>query len=252
LSLDNKSMPKFKITVEYDGTEFVGWQRQKNGPSIQSSIEDAIKKITSETVNVFGAGRTDSGVHAKGQVAHFELSNKISLDNIRDGINHHLRPLPIAILDAKEVNGDFHARFSAQLRSYEYLIINRRSPLTLYKNQAWGVFKQLNINAMKKAAINFEGKHDFNGFRSIDCQASSSIKTIQSCTVKKNKQYIVINIAAKSFLHSQVRIIAGTLVDVGKGKISPTNIKKIIESKDRSKAGTTAPAHGLYLLKVEY
>ena len=173
-------MPKYKITIEYDGTNFVGWQRQENGPSIQSSIEEAIKKITSETVNVFGAGRTDSGVHAKGQVAHFELSKNISLDKIRDGINQHLRPLPIAILDAKKVNEDFHARFSAQLRSYEYLIINRRSPLTLYKNQAWGVFKQLNINEMKKAALNFVGKHDFNAFRSIDCQSSSSIKTIQS------------------------------------------------------------------------
>ena len=126
-------------------------------------------------------------MHAKGQVAHFELFKKFSLDNIRDGINQHLRPLPIAILDAKKVNEDFHARFCAQLRSYEYSIINRRSPLTLYKNQAWGVFKKLNIIKMKKAALNFEGKHDFNAFRSIDCQASSSIKTIQSCTVKKKQ-----------------------------------------------------------------
>ena len=245
-------MSKYKITIEYDGTEFVGWQRQKNGSSIQSSIEDAIKKITSETVNVFGAGRTDSGVHAKKQVAHFELSKNISLDNIRDGINQHLRPLPIAILDVKEVNDDFHARFSAKLRTYEYLIINRRAPLTFNKNLAWGVFKQLNIDEMKEAALNFIGKHDFNAFRSIDCQASSSIKTIQSCTVEQNEQYIVINVTAKSFLHSQVRIIVGTLVDVGKGKISPINIKKIIESKNRSRAGATAPALGLYLIKVEY
>ena len=245
-------MHKYKITIEYDGTDFVGWQKQENGLSIQSSIEDAINKITSETVNVFGAGRTDSGVHAKRQVAHFELSKKISLDNIRDGINQHLRPLTIAILDAKKVNEDFHARFCAELRSYEYLIINRRSPLTLYKNQAWGIFKQLNINEMKKAALKFVGKHDFNAFRSIDCQASSSIKTIQSCTVEKKEEYVVINVAAKSFLHSQVRIITGTLVDVGKGKILPINIKKIINSKDRSKAGVTAPAHGLYLTKVEY
>ena len=245
-------MPKYKITIEYDGTEFVGWQRQENGPSIQSSIENAIKKITSETVNVFGAGRTDSGVHAKSQVAHFELSKNILLDNIRDGINQHLRPLPIAILDVKEVNDDFHARFSAKLRTYEYLIINRRAPLTFNKNLAWGVFKQLNIDEMKEAALNFVGKHDFNAFRSIDCQASSSIKTIQSCTVEKKAEYIVSNVAAKSFLHSQVRILTGTLVDVGKGKILPINIKKIINSKDRSKAGVTAPAHGLYLTKVEY
>ena len=245
-------MFKYKITIEYDGTNFVGWQRQENGPSIQSSIEKAIKKITSETVNVFGAGRTDSGVHAKGQVAHFELLKKISLDNIRDGINQHLRPLPISILDAKKVNEDFHARFCAQLRSYEYSIINRRSPLTLYKNQSWGVFKQLNINEMKKAALNFVGKHDFNAFRSIDCQSSTSIKTIQVCNIKKNDECIVLNISAKSFLHSQVRIIVGTLVEVGKGKIKPDAIQRIIESKDRKKAGPTAPAHGLYLAKVEY
>ena len=160
--------------------------------------------------------------------------------------------MPIAILDVKKVDEDFHARFCARLRSYEYLIINRRSPLTLYKNQAWGVFKKLNINKMKEAALNFKGKYDFNAFRSIDCQASSSIKTIQSCTVEKKEQYIVINVAAKSFLHSQVRIIVGTLVDVGKGKTLSNNIKKIIESKDRSKAGTTAPAYGLYLIKIKY
>ena len=245
-------MPKYKIIIEYDGTDFVGWQRQVNGPSIQHSIEKAVETMFSEKISVFGAGRTDSGVHAKGQVAHFDISKDIALDTIRDGLNHLLRPLPISILNAKKVDENFHARFSAQLRSYEYLIINRRSPLTLYKNQAWGIFKQLNFNAMKEAAINFEGKHDFNGFRSINCQASSSIKTIESCTVEKNEQYIVINVAAKSFLHSQVRIIAGTLVEVGKGKIKPEEIIKIIESKDRNRAGSTAPAHGLYLLKVEY
>ena len=245
-------MPKYKIIIEYDGTDFVGWQRQVNGPSIQHSIEKAVETMFSEKISVFGAGRTDSGVHAKGQVAHFNISKDIALDTIRDGLNHFLRPLPISILNAEKVDENFHARFSAQLRSYEYLIINRRSPLTLYKNQAWGIFKQLNFNAMKEAAIHFEGKHDFNGFRSIDCQASSSIKTIESCTVEKNEQYIVINVAAKSFLHSQVRIIAGTLVEVGKGKIKSEEVIKIIESKDRNRAGSTAPAHGLYLLKVEY
>ena len=150
-------MAKYKIIIEYDGTDFVGWQKQENGPSIQSSLEDAIKKITSETVSVFGAGRTDSGVHAKGQVAHFEFSKNIPLDNIRDGINQHLRPLPIAILDVKEVNDDFHARFSAKLRTYEYLIINRRAPLTFNKNLAWGVFKKLNTDAMKEATSGLSG-----------------------------------------------------------------------------------------------
>ena len=245
-------MAKYKIIVEYDGTDFVGWQKQENGPSIQSSLEDAIKKITSEIVNVFGAGRTDSGVHAKGQVAHFEFSKNISLDNIRDGINQHLRPLPIAILDVKEVDDDFHARFSAKLRTYEYLIINRRAPLTFNKNLAWGVFKKLNMDAMKDAASNFVGKHDFNAFRSVDCQSSSSIKTVQSCSIETNDQHIKLNVSAKSFLHSQVRIMAGTMVEVGKGKFNSSDVKDIIKSRDRSQAGATAPAHGLYLLKVEY
>jgi len=245
-------MVRYKITIEYDGTDFVGWQKQENGLSIQSSLEVAIKKMTSETVSVFGAGRTDSGVHAKGQVAHFELSKNIPLDNIRDGINQHLRPLPIAILDVKEVNNDFHARFSAKIRTYEYLIINRRGPLTFNKNLIWGVFKKLNIDAMKEAALIFVGKHDFNAFRSIDCQSSSSIKTIQSCSIETNDQHITLNVSAKSFLHSQVRIMVGTLVEAGKGKFNSSDVKDIIKSRDRSKAGATAPAHGLYLLKVGY
>jgi tRNA pseudouridine38-40 synthase len=245
-------MVRYKITIEYDGTDFVGWQKQENGLSIQSSLEVTIKKMTSETVSVFGAGRTDSGVHAKGQVAHFELSKNIPLDNIRDGINQHLRPLPIAILDVKEVNNDFHARFSAKIRTYEYLIINRRGPLTFNKNLIWGVFKKLNIDAMKEAALIFVGKHDFNAFRSIDCQSSSSIKTIQSCSIETNDQHITLNVSAKSFLHSQVRIMVGTLVEAGKGKFNSSDVKDIIKSRDRSKAGATAPAHGLYLLKVGY
>ena len=245
-------MAKYKIIIEYDGTDFVGWQKQENGPSIQSSVEDAIKKITSETVNVFGAGRTDSGVHAREQVAHFEFSKNISLDSIRDGINQHLRPLPIAILEVKEVYDDFHARFSAKLRTYEYLIINRRAPLTFNKNLTWGVFKKLNMDAMKEAASIFVGKHDFNAFRSVDCQSSSSIKTIQSCSIETNDQHITLNVSAKSFLHSQIRIMAGTLVEVGKGQFNSSDVKDIIKSRDRSKAGATAPAHGLYLLKVEY
>ena len=244
-------MAKYKIIVEYDGTDFVGWQKQENGPSIQSSLEDAIKKITSETVSVFGAGRTDSGVHAKGQVAHFEFSKNISLDNIRDGINQHLRPLPIAILDVKEVDDDFHARFSAKLRTYEYLIINRRAPLTFNKNLAWGVFKKLNMDAMKDAASDFVGKHDFNAFRSVDCQSSSSIKTVQSCSIETNDQHIKLNVSAKSFLHSQVRIMVGTLVDIGLCKISKS-VSEIISLKNREHAGVTAPAHGLYLKKVDY
>ena len=245
-------MHKYKLTIEYDGKDFVGWQRQDNGISIQSSIEKAIKKLSNEDITIFGAGRTDSGVHAIGQVAHFELVNEFPLDNIRDGINQHLRSLPISILSAEYADKDFHARFSAKQRVYEYRIINRRSPLTFQKNQAWVIHKRLNIDKIREAALFFEGKHDFNSFRSIDCQSSSSIKTIDYCSITNDQNSITIQVAAKSFLHSQVRIISGTLVDVGKGKIEPSDIKKIIEIKNRDKAGVTAPAHGLYLKKVIY
>ena len=188
--LIKKLMHKYKIVVEYDGSNFVGWQKQENGLSIQQSIENSIKQLSSENATVFGAGRTDSGVHAKGQVAHFELSKKISLDNIRDGLNQYLRPSPISILKAEVVDENFHARFSAKLRHYEYLIINRRPPLTFNKFHAWGVHKQLNFNNMKEATSSFIGRHDFNAFRSIDCQATSTIKTIESCIVKKDDQFI--------------------------------------------------------------
>ncbi|PPR44827.1 MAG: tRNA pseudouridine synthase A [Alphaproteobacteria bacterium MarineAlpha5_Bin8] len=245
-------MPKYKITIEYDGSNFVGWQRQENGNSIQESIEKAITKITSKKINVFGAGRTDAGVHAKGQVAHFETLNDISVETIRDGLNQYLRNLSIAILDAEKVSDDFHARFSATHRYYQYFLINRRAPLTLNKNYAWAIYKKLKIDKMKIAANYFIGKYDFNSFRSIDCQSSSSIKTISSCEVNHSNEEVIINVAAKSFLHSQVRIIVGTLVEVGKGKIQPDDIKEILESKDRARAGPTAPAHGLYLIKVDY
>mgnify|MGYP001385728452 CR=1 FL=1 len=245
-------MPKYKIIIEYDGSNFVGWQKQENGNSIQESIEKAITKITSEKVNVFGAGRTDSGVHAKGQVAHFVTSNDISSDIIRDALNQHLRNFSISILSAEKVKEDFHARFSAIHRHYQYILINRRPPLTFKKKYAWSVYKELEIDKMKIAANYFIGKYDFNSFRSIDCQSSSSIKTIKLCKVNQINEEIIFDISAKSFLHSQVRIMVGTLVEVGKGKTKPDDIKEILESKDRSRAGPTAPAHGLYLIKVDY
>ena len=245
-------MPKYKITVEYDGTNFVGWQRQENGISIQSSIEEAIFKLSNQIVTIFGAGRTDSGVHAKGQVAHFNIDKNISVDNIRDGLNQYLKKSPIAVLKSEIVDESFNSRFSAKLRIYQYKIINRRSPLTLEKNLAWGVFTKLNIYNMKKAAQYFVGKHDFQSFRSASCQSSSSIKTIDDCNIEEENENIFINVVARSFLHSQVRIIVGTLVSVGKGKTKVEEIKNIIESKDRSRAGITAPAQGLYLMKVIY
>ena len=244
-------MNKFKITVEYDGSNFVGWQKQENGKSIQESIEKALLKLTGEKVTLFGAGRTDAGVHALGQVAHFEIQKKFNIDNIRDGLNQYLRSLPISILETEQVENTFHARFSANERIYEYIITNRRAPLTLDINKSWAVYKKLNLKKMKLESKFFLGKHNLEAFRSVDCQASSPVKTINDIKISQNGNNIIIKVLAKSFLHSQVRIMVGTLVEIGKGKITKS-LKEIIESRDRSQAGVTAPACGLYLLKVYY
>ena len=244
-------MHNYKITIEYDGTNFVGWQRQENGISIQQLIEESIQKLVNKTTNIFGAGRTDAGVHAKGQVASFELENELDTDTIRDGLNHHLRPYPVAVLLTEKVGNDFNARFSAKLRFYEYRVINRRPPLTLENNRVWCVHKTINIEKIIDESKNFIGKHDLSAFRSINCQSKSAIKSIKSFDIKTKKDEIFFNISAKSFLHSQVRIMIGTLIDIGLGKISKP-ISEIISLKKREYAGVTAPPHGLYLTKVEY
>jgi len=244
-------MNKYKIIIEYDGTNYVGWQKQVNGKSIQEEIEIAIFKLTGENINLFGAGRTDAGVHAISQVAHFELKKKFKIDNIRDGLNQYLRPQPIAILQADIADEKFHSRFSAKSREYQYIICNRRAPLTINQNKSWIVFKKLDLIKMQVESAYFLGKHNLQAFRSIDCQSNSSIKTIDNIKIHKKNDNIIINICAKSFLHSQVRIMVGTLVDIGKGKIN-IGIKKIIKDQKRSQAGITAPACGLYLINVDY
>ena len=244
-------MYNYKITVEYDGTNFVGWQQQANGLSIQSSLQDSLFKLSGEKVVVYGAGRTDAGVHAYGQVASFSISKKISTDVIRDGLNQHLRPLMISVQKAEFVQDDFHARFSAKRRWYVYKIINRRSPLTIETNKAWCVHKKLNIDKIKTESASFVGKHDLNAFRSANCQSNTSIKTIDSINVDNKEDKILIEISARSFLHSQVRIMVGTLVDIAKGNLTDS-ISQIINSRKRDLAGQTAPACGLYLKKIEY
>ena len=244
-------MHNYKIIIEYDGTNFVGWQQQDNGKSIQSSIQEALVKLTGEKVTIFGAGRTDAGVHAYGQVASFNLNKKIETDVVRDGLNQHLRPLPIAVQKAQIVDENFHARFSAKKRWYEYKIINRRPPLTIDLNRAWCVYKNLDVEKMKIESTAFLGKHDLNAFRSAHCQSKNSVKTIDNLIIKKENEQILIEIAAKSFLHSQVRIIVGTLVDIAKGNIDDS-IKDIIRNRKREGAGQTAPSSGLYLSKIEY
>ena len=244
-------MYNYKIVIEYDGTNFVGWQQQENGPSIQSVLQEALVKLSNEKVTIFGAGRTDAGVHAYGQVASFTLSKKIETDIIRDGLNQHLRPHPIAVQNAEIVDDNFHARFSAKKRWYEYKIINRRPPLTIDLNRAWCVYKNLDIEKMKRESLSFLGKHDLNAFRSAHCQSKNSTKTIDSVSIKNIEEQIIIEVSAKSFLHSQVRIMIGTLVDIAKGNINKT-VLDIINSKQRDFAGQTAPANGLYLKKIEY
>ena len=244
-------MYNYKIVVEYDGTNFVGWQQQANGQSIQTALQEALYKLAGKKVTIFGAGRTDAGVHAYGQVASFTINKKIQTDVIRDGLNQHLRPKPISVKNAELVDNDFHARFSAKKRWYEYKIINRRSPLTIDVNRAWCVYKKLNVDKMKSESSFFIGKHDLNAFRSAHCQSKSSTKTIDSIDIKNKDKQIIFQISAKSFLHSQVRIMVGTLVDIGKGNIDKS-INTIIESKNRKYAGQTAPAAGLYLMNVEY
>ena len=244
-------MPKYKIILEYDGTNYVGWQKQKNGTSIQEEIERALYSLTGVNTSVFGAGRTDAGVHALGQVAHFELENDFKIDNIRDGLNQHLRPHLIAILKVELVNDSFHSRFSAKQRTYIYKIVNRRAPLTINKSKKWIVFKKLNIEKMIEESKFFLGKNDLNAFRSINCQSNTSIKTIDSIKILSNKDDLTITVSAKSFLHSQVRIMVGTLIEIGKEKIK-ISIQEIINDRERSKAGITAPACGLYLLNIKY
>tara|TARA_Y100000768_G_C23919323_1_gene654034 strand:- start:285 stop:1019 length:735 start_codon:yes stop_codon:yes gene_type:complete len=244
-------MNSYKITIEYDGTDYVGWQKQENGISVQQLIEDSIHKLVNKKITITGAGRTDAGVHAKGQVASFKLDNDIDIDTIRDGLNHYLRPNPISILSTEKVHENFNARFSAKLRCYEYKVINRRSPLTLDNNRVWCVHKKIDCSKIIEQSKLFLGKHDLSSFRSVNCQAKSAIKTINSIETKVNNEEINFIISAKSFLHSQVRIMVGTLIDIGMGKISKS-ISEIISIKKREYAGVTAPAYGLYLTKVEY
>ena len=245
-------MFRYKIYIEYKGTNYVGWQKQKNGISIQFAIESAIKKLTKEYSEVFGAGRTDSGVHALSQVAHFDSKKKINVETIRDGLNNYLRPQPISILKAKKVSIKFHARFSAKQRHYFYRIINRRPPLTVDQDLAWIINKNLNFVKMKKACKFLIGKFDLKAFRSSSCQSKVTIKTIDEVKLKKNKNEIIILVKAKSFLHSQVRIMVGTIVSVGENKIKPSDLRNIIKEGKRKNAGPTAPAGGLYLKKIIY
>jgi len=245
-------MSRYRIKIEYDGTPFVGWQFQKNGLSIQEVIQQAIFNFSKEKIVLTGAGRTDSGVHALAQVAHFDLKKKIKKEKILAGINHNLGNKPITILKIKKTNKKFHARFDAKKRTYQYLIINRQSPLTLQKNKAWHVRKKLNLKAMKKGAKILLGTHDFSTFRASSCQAKSPVKTLKNASVKKVGDKIILKFTSKSFLQQQVRSMTGCIKYLGDGKWNIDNFKKALKSKNRIKCAPPAPACGLYLNKVSY
>jgi len=245
-------MPRYRITVEYDGGPFVGWQRQDNGPSVQGALEEAIFKLSGENVTVTGAGRTDAGVHALGQVAHFDLVKEFTPDKIRDALNHFLRPQPTVVIDARIVDAEWHARFSATGRHYLYRILTRRAPPALDNGHVWHVVRDLDAEAMHHAAQVLVGQHDFTTFRAAECQAKSPVKTLDRLDVARVGEEIHITAGARSFLHNQVRSMVGSLKLVGEGKWSRRDLEQALNARERSACGPVAPPEGLYLVKVDY
>ena len=240
------------ITIEYDGGPFVGWQRQDNGPSVQTAIENAAKAFIHAPVAVVGAGRTDAGVHATGQAAHIDVPEKFTANRVMEALNSHLSSVPITIQGASEVPGDFHARFTAIGRRYLYRILPRRQPPALDVGRVWHHKQKLDPELMARAAKHLLGRHDFTSFRASQCQAESPLRTLDRLDIETRGDEIHIHTEARSFLHHQVRNITGTLALVGTGKWHPDNMKTALEAVDRSAAGPTAPAHGLYLIGVDY
>lgn len=243
---------RWKLLIEYDGAPFQGWQRQDNGPSVQAAVEQAILKLTGESVTITAAGRTDTGVHAFGQVAHADIAKVLAPDKMRDALNAHLRPHPVAVLAAEAVGEDFHARFNATGRHYLYRIVNRRAPLTLDHGKAWQVQSPLDAAAMHAAAQRLVGHHDFTTFRAAECQAKSPVKTLDRLDVSRAGEEISVHASARSFLHHQVRSMVGTLKMVGAGKMTAADVAAALAARDRTQCGPVAPPDGLYLVRVDY
>jgi tRNA pseudouridine38-40 synthase len=245
-------MPRYRIKIEYDGTPFLGWQRQAAGDSVQAALEDALQKFTGETAGVRGAGRTDSGVHALEQVAHFDLARAWEPFKIREAFNFHLRPAPVSVLDCEIADDDFDARRSATARHYQYRILSRRAPPVLDRNRVWWLPLTLDAAAMHEAAQELIGKHDFTTFRAAQCQAASPLKTLDRLDVSRYGPEIVIEASARSFLHNQVRSMVGSLKLVGEGKWRAREMRAALDARDRAACGQVAPPQGLYLVRVDY
>jgi tRNA pseudouridine38-40 synthase len=245
-------MHRYKLTIEYDGAPFRGWQRQANGISVQEAIEAALERACGEQRAVHAAGRTDAGVHARGQVAHVDLAREWRGDRLRDALNAHLKPAPVAIISAEKVLPSFEARFSAIARHYVYRILNRRAPPTLEREHVWHVARRLDASVMHEAAQCLVGKHDFSTFRAAECQANSPLRTLDRLDVIPCGEIIEIRAAARSFLHTQVRSMVGSLEHVGSGKWSPADLGAALDARDRARCGMVAPARGLFLLRVDY
>jgi tRNA pseudouridine38-40 synthase len=245
-------VPRYKLTIEYDGAPFAGWQIQADRPTVQGVLTAAVEALSGEKTLVQGAGRTDAGVHARGQVAHVDLAKDWDTDTVRDALNAHIRPHPIAILAAEHVAEDFNARMSATKRHYLYRIINRRADLTLDAGHAWRVPRPLDAAAMHAAAQRLVGKHDLTTFRSTECQAKSPVKTLQQLDVERAGDDVIVLASARSFLHSQVRSMVGSLVMAGEGKWSADDLSRVLAAADRTACGQVAPPDGLYLMRVDY
>ncbi len=247
-------MPRYKLTVEYDGTPYAGWQRQENGHTVQAAIEQAIFKFCGETISLGAAGRTDSGVHASAQVAHVDLTKNWSSSKIREALNAHLvfAGETVSIINVELVSSRFDARFSATGRHYLYRIVNRRPPAPLEAYRAWWVKKPLDAQAMHIAAQRLIGTHDFTTFRATQCQSKSPVKTLDFLSVQRFGEIVEIRASARSFLHNQIRSFAGTLQEVGCGRWDADDVTAALEARDRQACGPVAPPHGLYLIGVDY
>ena len=243
-------MTRYKITVEYDGTDLIGWQENRQGPSVQSILRDAIEKFCGERPDVVAAGRTDAGVHAIAMVAHFDLEKHQAASTVMRAMNFYLVNSPVSVLTCDIVPDDFNARFSCVARHYKYIVLNRSAAPALDKNRVWWVPRKLNVAAMRTAAKKLVGHHDFTSFRATQCQAKSPIKTLDVCKITSHGDLIVFEFSARSFLHHQVRNMVGTLVEIGLGK--PYDIDDVFAAHSRSAAGPTAPAAGLYFIRADY